>query len=118
MSQRLVNGASGALTGQHLIVHELRVAVSGDHLGECRNAVGMGCVGGEIGDFLGVGGQVVELYYPVTPNATLKAKVATVPGRAFFNSEARNKYVRLCFAVNDQALNQACQNISQYRGGF
>ncbi len=35
------------------------------------------------------GGQVVELYYPVTPNATMKARVTTVPGYGvWYESEA------------------------------
>ena len=35
------------------------------------------------------GGQIVELYYPVTPNATMKAKVTTVPGYGvWYESEA------------------------------
>lgn len=46
------------------------------------------------------------------------AKVATVPGRAFFNSSMGDKYVRLCYAVNDEALDQACRNISQFKGGI
>jgi hypothetical protein len=34
-------------------------------------------------------GQVLELYYPVTPNATLKSKVVTVPGYGvWYESEA------------------------------
>lgn len=46
------------------------------------------------------------------------AGVATVPGRAFFNSAVRENYVRLCFAVNDDALNEACKRLSQFRGTF
>ncbi len=46
----------------------------------------------------------------------IEAKVATVPGRAFFNSAVGNNYVRLCFAVNDEALNRACENIAQFKG--
>ena len=35
------------------------------------------------------GGPIVELYYPVTPNATMKAKVTTVPGYGvWYESEA------------------------------
>jgi aminotransferase len=44
-----------------------------------------------------------------------RAKVATVPGRAFFNGAAGEKYVRLCFAVNDEALDQACKNIAAFK---
>jgi aminotransferase len=43
------------------------------------------------------------------------SKVATVPGRAFFASEHGDKYVRLCFAVNDDALDLACKRISEFR---
>jgi aminotransferase len=46
------------------------------------------------------------------------AKVATVPGRAFFSAEMGEQYVRLCFAVNDEALNKACKNIAAFKGGF
>ncbi len=47
-----------------------------------------------------------------------KTKVATVPGRAFFNSNTGDKYIRLCFGVNDDALNKACQQILNLKGGF
>lgn len=38
-----------------------------------------------------------------------KAKVATVPGAAFFQSEDADRFVRFCFAVTEQELNQACE---------
>jgi aminotransferase len=47
-----------------------------------------------------------------------KIKVAAVPGRAFFNSEIGDKFIRLCFAVNDEALDQACSRLKQLKGGL
>jgi aminotransferase len=46
------------------------------------------------------------------------AKVATIPGRAFFNSPVGENYVRLCFGVNDDALDKACKSLVQFKGGF
>ena len=45
-------------------------------------------------------------------------KVATVPGRAFFKSQVGDKYIRLCFAINDDALNEACRRIANFKGGI
>ncbi len=47
-----------------------------------------------------------------------KTKVATVPGRAFFNSGVGDRYIRLCFGVNDDALDKACQQLMQIKGGL
>jgi aminotransferase len=47
-----------------------------------------------------------------------KTKVATVPGRAFFQSPIGDRYIRICFAVNDDALEKACQQILKIKGGF
>lgn len=45
-------------------------------------------------------------------------KVAAVPGRAFFNSPIGDNYIRLCFAVNDEALDKACSQILKLKNGF
>ena len=47
-----------------------------------------------------------------------KIKVAGVPGRAFFNSSFGDKYIRLCFAVRDEALDEACKRIVKLKGGL
>lgn len=47
-----------------------------------------------------------------------KTKVASVPGRAFFNSNVGEKFVRFCFAVTDDRLTKACQQLGQLKGGF
>lgn len=46
-----------------------------------------------------------------------EAQVATVPGRAFFQSEVGDKFIRLCFAVEDDKLDEACKRISNFKGG-
>lgn len=40
-------------------------------------------------------------------------KVASVPGQAFFQSANKDRYVRFCFAVEDQLLDQACEKLTQ-----
>lgn len=44
-----------------------------------------------------------------------KTGVASVPGRAFFQSPEGEKYVRFCFAVEDEPLKEACRRL---KGGF
>ncbi len=45
-----------------------------------------------------------------------KTKVAAVPGRSFFSSDIGNKYIRFCFAVNDQKFHRALEQIANFRG--
>ncbi|MEQ1664565.1 MAG: pyridoxal phosphate-dependent aminotransferase [Bdellovibrionales bacterium] len=47
-----------------------------------------------------------------------KAKIATIPGRAFFNSAKGDNYIRLCFGVNDRSLKEACQRIVKFGEDF
>ncbi len=42
--------------------------------------------------------------------------VASVPGRAFYNSVLGEKYVRFCYSVEDDILNRACEKLSQFGG--
>lgn len=39
-------------------------------------------------------------------------KVACVPGQAFFQSDQKDRYVRFCFAVEDQELDEACRRLA------
>ena len=40
-----------------------------------------------------------------------KCKVATVPGSSFYNKLKDDKFLRFCFAKNDDELNKACDNL-------
>ena len=45
-----------------------------------------------------------------------RAKVATVPGRAFFHSKTGDQFVRICFGVQDDVLKKACDRIIDFKG--
>ena len=42
-----------------------------------------------------------------------KTKIACVPGRAFYKSQAGDNLVRFCFAVEDEVLDKACEHIKK-----
>lgn len=46
------------------------------------------------------------------------AGVATIPGRAFFSGPQGENYIRANFAVNDEVLNKACEQIRNFKGSF
>ncbi len=47
-----------------------------------------------------------------------KVGVAGVPGRAFFSSSVGDRYIRLCFGVNDDRLTEACTRLHKLKGGL
>ncbi len=51
-------------------------------------------------------------------NLLESAKVAVIPGRAFFNDEVGESYVRANFALEDEKLTEACKRIEAYKGAF
>ena len=49
-------------------------------------------------------------------NALLEeTKVASVPGSAFYESDAGSRLLRFCFAKDFDALEEACRRIRQFR---
>ena len=47
-------------------------------------------------------------------NLLKKAKVASIPGRAFYQSPVGEKLIRFCFSVEDEVLDEACRRIVKY----
>ena len=44
-----------------------------------------------------------------------EARVASVPGTAFFESEVGNRMLRFCYAKDPDALEEACRRIRAFR---
>jgi aminotransferase len=44
-----------------------------------------------------------------------EAKVATIPGSAFFRGAQGERFVRVCFAKEDEVLEEACRRIRAFR---
>ena len=44
-----------------------------------------------------------------------KAKVACVPGEAFYHDEGGENLARFCFAKEDSVLNEACRRLERLK---